>query len=115
MTVPVIQESTDHNRKMALIGGSEKYWGQVPEPTHRLQVEAFEEGVFAVIQFSGKRSSTKETSMKEKLDQVGNSCRGKRLYKTVCLYGGVLQRSVHATTLQKRNEFWARVDTRWKE
>lgn len=105
MTVPVIQEETDDNRKMAFVV-PEKYWGQVPEPTDpNLKVEAFEEGVFAVIQFSGKRSSTKETSMKEKLDQwVSDKGFIKQSAFMVASYSGPF-------TLPpfRKNEIWVRV------
>ncbi|MGO1356544.1 MAG: SOUL family heme-binding protein [Alkalibacterium gilvum] len=107
MTVPVIQEKTETNKKMAFVV-PEKYWGEVPEPNDpNLTVERFNKGIFAAVQFSGKRSDTKETSMKKELnDWIEKKGLEKKSDFMIASYSGPF-------TLPpfRKNEIWARVGT----
>lgn len=67
MTVPVIQEEIVDKKKMAFVV-PEKFGNQIPEPTNtNLKVKKFDEGLFAVIKYSGFSNKTKEEIMKKKL------------------------------------------------
>ena len=69
MTVPVIQEETTENKKMAFVV-PKKYGHQIPEPNNsNLTVKKFDEGLFASIRYSGSSNKTKEIKMKKKLEE----------------------------------------------
>lgn len=105
MTVPVIQEETEENRKMAFVV-PKAYWERVPVPKDpNLKVERFDEGLFAVVRFSGNRSMTKEESMKNRLDGwVTDKGLKKQSAFMLASYNGPF-----TLPLFKRNEIWVRV------
>lgn len=105
MTVPVIQEETEENRKMAFVA-PKAYWDRVPVPKDpNLKVERFEEGLFAVVRFSGNRSETKEQSMKNRLEKwVADKGLIKASTFMLASYNGPF-----TLPLFKRNEIWVRV------
>ncbi|MCA9764780.1 MAG: heme-binding protein [Carnobacterium sp.] len=69
MTVPVIREETEQNKKMAFVVPG-KYSDKIPEPNNsNLRIKKFEEGLFGSIRYSGFSSTTKEVKMKNKLEK----------------------------------------------
>lgn len=105
MTVPVIQEEAQYNRKMAFVV-PKKHWEHVPEPTDpHLHVDRFEEGLFAVVRFSGKRDKIKELSMKKELNKwVAEKGLKKQSAFMVASYNGPF-----TLPMFNRNEIWVRV------
>lgn len=106
MTVPVIQEDAQDNRKMAFVV-PQKYWDRVPQPKDpNLKVERFDEGLFVVVRFSGKRSRSKEKSMKKDLDQwIAKKGLLKQSAFMLASYSGPF-----TLPMFKRNEIWVRVE-----
>ena len=68
MTTPVIQEVTKDNMKMAFVVPKE-FGDRIPSPNNpNLKLKKFDEGLFAVISYSGFSSKSKEEKMKNTLE-----------------------------------------------
>ena len=68
MTAPVIQQEDKGIQKMAFISPKE-FEGKVPEPNNpKIKVKEFEEGIFAVVQYSGLSTDKKEKKLKKELE-----------------------------------------------
>lgn len=67
MTIPVIEEIVGDQMKMAFVVPKAQ-WDQIPEPNNQwLSVKKFDNGLFAVLRYSGFSSGSKEQQMIEKL------------------------------------------------
>ena len=68
MTAPVIKQEDKGIQKMAFIS-PKKFEGKVPEPNNpKIKVKEFEEGIFAVVQYSGLSTDKKEKKLKKELE-----------------------------------------------
>ncbi|MCC5894371.1 MAG: heme-binding protein [Alkalibacterium sp.] len=105
MTVPVIQEATGQNRKMAFVV-PEKYEDHIPEPNNpNLKPKKFAEGFFASVTYSGLSNDSKEEKMKKKLNEwVQKKGYEKESHFMVAIYNGPF-----TLPMLRRNEIWVRV------
>lgn len=105
MTVPVIQEETEHHKKMAFVV-PEKYRERVPAPNNpSLKVTRFDEGLFAVVQYSGRSTTSKEQKMKDNLKEWIQS----KGYLTQSHYMVAIYNGPFTPPILRRNEIWVRV------
>jgi hypothetical protein len=106
MTVPVIEEMTDNQRKMAFVV-PRKHWKSTPKPNNpHLSIKSFDSGIFAVIRYSGLTSRQKEKENWERLvewvDQQG--------YRRVSNAMLAFYNSPFALPMVRRNEIMVRVE-----
>lgn len=105
MTVPVIQQEFKENKTMAFVVPG-KFGDQIPQPNNpNLKIKTFEEGVFAVIRYSGFSTKSKEEKMKDKL---GKWLIGKN-YTKQSDYMSASYNAPFVLPMFRRNEVWVRV------
>ncbi len=105
MTSPVIQELTEEKKKMAFVV-PEKFGENVPEPNNsNITVKKFEEGLFGVVRYSGFSSDSKESKMRQKLQEwvLDNG------YKEQSNYMLAFYNAPMTLPILRRNEIWVRV------
>lgn len=105
MTVPVIQEETEENRKMAFVV-PEKFGENIPQPNNpNLKIKKFEEGLFATIQYSGNSNRSKELRMTKKLEEwIIEKGYSKESNHMLASYNGPF-----TIPIFRKNEIWIRV------
>lgn len=105
MTVPVIQELAGEQMKMAFVVPKEQ-WANIPEPTSPwLSVKKFDRGLFAVIQYGGTSTDSKEHEMIEKLAQWLTA----KHYKPVSNYMLATFNAPFTLPLLRHNEIMVRI------
>lgn len=105
MTVPVISQEVDKQRKMAFVVPA-KFGNEIPEPNNpKIHVRKFAEGLFGTVQYSGRSKESKQTKMKEKLGKW-------ILEKGYQMESDYMKASYDAPfvlPMMRRNEIWARI------
>ncbi|NLY37432.1 MAG: heme-binding protein [Tissierellia bacterium] len=105
MTTPVIQEVTSANKKMAFVVPG-KFGQQIPEPNNpNLKIKKFDEGLFAVIQYSGFSNKSKELQREKKLE----SWISDKGYQRKSNYMLAFYNAPFTLPMLRRNEIWVRV------
>lgn len=105
MTVPVIQQSREGSKKMAFVV-PEEFNENIPEPNNpNLKVKKFNEGLFAVIRYSGLSNKSKELKMSKKLEEWISE----KDYKKQSDYMLASYNSPFTLPMLKRNEIWVEV------
>lgn len=105
MTVPVIQEATEEMKKMAFVVPG-KFGEQAPEPNNpNLKVKKFEEGLFGSIRYSGLSNESKESEMKNRLEEWIR----KKGYQRESNYMVASYNAPFTLPMLRRNEIWVRV------
>ena len=105
MTTPVIQEVTSANKKMAFVVPG-KFGQQIPEPNNpNLKIKKFDEGLFAVIQYSGFSNKSKELQREKKLE----SWISDNVYQRKSNYMLAFYNAPFTLPMLRRNEIWVRV------
>jgi effector-binding domain-containing protein len=106
MTIPVIEEMTENQRKMAFVV-PRKHWGNIPKPTNpHLSIKSFDSGVFAVIRYSGLTNTRKERKNWERLVEWVE----RKGYRRVSNAMLALYNSPFALPMVRRNEIMVRVE-----
>lgn len=107
MTIPVIKAFTPQGMKMAFVVPKEK-WDHIPRPNDpRLTIRQFEEGVFAVITYSGRSTGDKE-KMKttELLQWIKDHQYEHQSHAMVAIYNGP-----YVPPFLRKNEVMVRIGT----
>lgn len=108
MTVPVIQEVTKVNKKMAFVVPS-KYGEHTPEPNNpNIEVKKFDNGLFGVIRYSGFSNESKEEKMKKKLEKWILE----KGYREKSNYMLAFYNPPFVPPMFRKNEIWVRVELR---
>ena len=106
MTTPVIQEETRGVRKMAFVAPRE-FGKDIPEPNNpSIKVKEFEEGVFAVVRYSGFSGNKKELKYQEKLDEWITNLG----YKKQSNFMSASYNAPFVPPMFRRNEVWVRIN-----
>lgn len=105
MTTPVIQDVAKDDNKMAFVV-PKKFADQIPEPNNpNLKVKKFDQGLFAVIRYSGASNRNKEVKMNKKLEDWIN----RNGYEKESEYILAFYNPPFVPGVFKRNEIWIRV------
>lgn len=106
MTTPVIEEVTKGKKKMAFVVPG-KFAENIPEPTNpNLSVKKFNEGLFAVIRYSGFSNKSKEEKMLGKLESwIEEKDYKKQSNRLLAFYNPPF-----VPPMMRRNEIWIRVE-----
>ena len=105
MTVPIIQEATEEMKKMAFVVPG-NFGEQVPEPNNpNLKVKKIEEGLFGSIRYSGLSNESKESEMKNRLEEWIQ----KKGYQRESNYMVASYNAPFTLPMLRRNEIWVRV------
>lgn len=68
ITIPVISQEADKHRTMAFVAPA-KFGNNIPEPNNpKIHVRKFKEGLFGTVRYSGRSKESKQSKMKEKLE-----------------------------------------------
>lgn len=106
MTTPVIQEVNKEMKKMAFVAPRE-FAGNIPEPNNpNLKVKDFEQGLFAVIQYSGLSNNSTGMKMIKNLESWVN----KKSYQRQSNYMFASYNAPFILPMFRRNEIWVRVN-----